>query len=230
MKILAIGAHPDDIEFGAGAILLKEKLKGASIKMLILSKGESASNGTPEERERESKKSANLLGADLEFLDFGGDSHIQNTHENAFRIAKEIREYKPNVILTEQEIENQHPDHSSVGKMVRNACRYARYGGIKELIKLEPFQVECLFFYPGTPNLDARPDIFIDVSEVIEDFKKLIGFHETQMLTRRYPDLLITLSHYWGMTIGTEYAWGLYKNDPLVIDSLNSITQTSPKF
>ena len=229
-KILAIGAHPDDIEFGAGAILIKEAAKGHSIKMLILSRGESATNGTPEQREEESRQAAGVIGAEIAFLNFGGDSHIQNTTENAYALTKEIREYKPDIVLGPQTLLNQHPDHANVGSLVRNSCRFSRYGGIAELKDIPAHAVNSLFFFPSTPNLDSRPDIYVDITDAKEAWEQVMHLHESQMKTKKYSDILLTMSHLWGMTIGVEYAWGLYKNDPLVLESIFDVVQTSPKF
>ena len=77
MKILAIGPHPDDIEFGCAPILIKEIRRGTRCDMLVLSRGEAGSAGTPEGREQESRKAARLMGASIEFLDFGGDCHLR---------------------------------------------------------------------------------------------------------------------------------------------------------
>lgn len=230
MTILAIGAHPDDIEFGAGAILLNESMNGSKIHMLILSKGEAATNGTPEERENESREAAKLLNAEIEFMDFGGDSTISSTPASAHRIAEVIRKTRPDIILAPQVEENQHPDHSAVGKMTRDACRYARYGGLSSLVSTPTHKVKSLLFYPSTPNINSKPDILVDVTKIVEDWKKIMNLHETQMKTKKYSDMLLTLSHLWGMQINTDYAWGLYKNDPIVLDSLSEISTSTPNF
>ncbi len=77
MKILAIGAHPDDIEFGCAPVLLKEIKKGNHVDLLVLSRGEAGSSGTPDQREQESRKAARLMGAAIKFLDFGGDCQMR---------------------------------------------------------------------------------------------------------------------------------------------------------
>src|ERR1035438_3453867 len=78
-KLLAIGAHPDDVEFGCAAILINEIRRGGVVKIWVLSKGEAGSNGTPEIREAESRRAGELIGAEVEFADFGGDCHIDYT-------------------------------------------------------------------------------------------------------------------------------------------------------
>src|SRR3954451_14336163 len=97
MRILAIGAHPDDIEFACGGILLVEAARGAEITLCICSRGESGTNGTPDEREAEARRAADVLGAKIEFLDLGGDCHIL---PDAFAIARQIRLVRPDVFLS----------------------------------------------------------------------------------------------------------------------------------
>jgi LmbE family N-acetylglucosaminyl deacetylase len=133
MNILAVGAHPDDIEFGCAHVLIQEVRKGNRVKLLVLSRGEAGSNGTPDARESEARAAAKLIGAEIDFLDFGGDCHILRAPENAFKIAYEIRKFQPSIVLAPHTAENQHPDHAVVGHLVRDASRFARYGGLEFL-------------------------------------------------------------------------------------------------
>src|SRR6188472_898659 len=109
MRILAVGAHPDDVEFGCAPILIQEARAGHSIKILVTSKGEAASSGTPEERAEEARSAARIIGAEIDFLDLGGDCNIASNPANAIPIAREIRTFRPDVLLAPHPGENQHP-------------------------------------------------------------------------------------------------------------------------
>ena len=63
MRILAVGAHPDDVEFGCAPILIQEARAGHEVRILVTSKGEAASAGTPEERAQEAREAAKIIGA-----------------------------------------------------------------------------------------------------------------------------------------------------------------------
>src|SRR5262245_11973836 len=89
--LLAFGAHPDDIEFGCGAILAAESRAGRSVHLAVCSKGESGTNGTPAVRVREARRAAQILGATLEFLALGGDSHFEIKAAYTIALAKVIR-------------------------------------------------------------------------------------------------------------------------------------------
>src|SRR5215467_5530842 len=107
MNILAVGAHPDDIELGCAPILIKEIKKKNQVKLLVLSRGEAGSSGTPESREQEARRAARLMGAAIDFLDLGGDCHLQYTPQNGFKIAAEIRKFQPAIVLAPHPAENQ---------------------------------------------------------------------------------------------------------------------------
>ncbi len=107
MKILAVGPHPDDIEFGCAPILIQEVQNGNQVRIAVLSKGEAGSNGTPEGRVEEATAAARIMGAEIGFLDQdlehplerGGDCHLRHSPENAFAIAAEIRRFQPRIVL-----------------------------------------------------------------------------------------------------------------------------------
>ena len=146
MKILAVGPHPDDVEFGCAPVLIQEVQNGHQVRILVLSKGEAASSGTPEERAQEARDAAGSSAPKSDFLDLGGDCHIRHTPENAFAIAREIRWFQPNIVLAPHLDENQHPDHAAAGRMVRDAARLARYGGLTNLKDLPCIAIGSVVF------------------------------------------------------------------------------------
>lgn len=229
MKILAIGPHPDDLEFGCAPILMKEVRLGNQVHLLVLSRGEAGSAGTPEGREEESRQAAKLMGVTVEFLDFGGDCHLEYSPQNAFRIAAEIRKFKPQIVLAPHPQENQHPDHAVAGKLVRDACRFARYGGLQELKSMPIHRVSNLFFYNITQHLH-KPDIVIDISDLISEWEAVMNCHQSQVVSKGYIDLQKTGARLLGVAIGTEYALGLFANDPLRLETISEVKLTSRNF
>ena len=229
MNILAVGAHPDDIEFGCAHVLIQEARRGNRVKLLVLSRGEASSNGTPESREEEARAAAALMRADIEFLDFGGDCHIEQSHKNAFTIARQIREFQPSIVLAPHTAENQHPDHPVVGKLVRDACRYARYTGLEDLNRHGSHSVTALYFYTITRTL-ADPDIVIDISDVVSEWEAAMKCHASQMRTRSYADLRLSAARNLGLSIGVEYAAGFAANDPIRLAALSEISLSSRHF
>lgn len=230
MKVLAVGAHPDDIEFGCAPWLLLEKRAGAEIQLLVLSRGEAGSAGTPEEREQEARAAAGLLGAQIAFLDFRGDCLLEATPSNAIRIAAELRRYQPQLVLAPSLTPNQHPDHVAAGQLVRDACRLARYGGLMELKALPPHRIAQLYFYDITQHGVRAPDLVADISAVMDDWEAMMRCHATQVLSKGYVELQKTAARLLGLGIGCEYAAGVYANDPLRVSRLGEITLSARNF
>jgi len=231
MKILAVGAHPDDVEFGCAPVLIQEVRNGHEVRILVTSKGEAASAGSPEERAQEAKDAARIIGAAIQFLDLGGDCHIQHNPTTAMLLALEIRRFKPDVVLAPHLGENQHPDHWAVGKSVRDAARLARYGGLQDLEELPPHPITSLYYYTITQVLvDPPPQLVIDVSAAREAWESAIQCHKSQMKTRNYADLVLSRARAIGASIGVEYAIGLWPSDPIRVGSLADLPLSSRYF
>ncbi|MEP6960836.1 MAG: PIG-L family deacetylase [Acidobacteriota bacterium] len=230
MRILAVGAHPDDVEFGCAPILIQEARAGHDVRIVVTSKGEAASAGTPEERAQEAREAAKIIGGSIEFLDLGGDCHIQANPENASLLAREIRTFRPDIVLAPHLGENQHPDHAAVGRIVRDAARLARYGGLSNLLPLPAHQILSLYFYAITQVFVDPPQLVVDVSSVYPEWQAAIHCHKSQMKTRSYPELVTTRSRAWGAAIGVEYAVGLWLNDPVRVSSLSDLSLSSRYF
>ena len=229
-KLLAIGAHPDDVEFGCAAILINEIRRGSRTKIWVLSKGEAGSNGTPEIREAESRRAGELIGAEVEFADFGGDCHIEYTPANTIRVAREIRAWRPDIILAPHTSEEQHPDHARVGKLVRDAARLARYGGLEELKAQPPHVISNLYYYSVTREFGRRPDLIIDISSARELWEQAMRCHESQAKSKQYVEMRLAATRSLGHQAGVEYAMSLYLNDPVLLESISSLTLSSRHF
>jgi len=230
MRFLAVGAHPDDVEFGCAPILIQEVRNGHEARILVTSKGEAASAGTPEERAQEARDAARIIGAAIQFLELGGDCHIEHNPANAVKLAREIRRFKPAVILAPHLDENQHPDHAAVGKIVRDAARLARYGGLRDLEELPPHPITSLYFYTITQVFIEPPEVVVDVSAAREAWEAAIECHKSQMKTRNYLDLVMSRARTLGAAVGVEYAAGLWLNDPIRVGSLADIPLSSRCF
>jgi LmbE family N-acetylglucosaminyl deacetylase len=232
--LLAFGAHPDDIEFGCGGVIALEAQRGRKIHLVVCSRGEAASNGTPAERTREAKRAAALLGATIEFVDFGGDAHFETRPAHAIALAAILRRVRPGVVLAPSTVENQHPDHARLGRMVRDASRLARYGGLKELRRAKPHAIGQLFFYAITP--DAEPAdldaVLVDISQpaVMARWIAAMEAHTSQMKTRNYVELQLTRARLHGLRAGVEHAMALFPSDPIVVDSLAPIGRGARRF
>jgi len=233
-RLLAFGAHPDDIEFGGGGVIARETRLGRPAHFVVCSRGEAGSHGTPKQRSAEAKQAAAVLGATLEFIALDGDAHLEVRAAHAIKLAAIIRRRRPEIVLAPSLAENQHPDHPRLGQLVRDACRLARYGGLQELRRQTPHAIGRLFYYAVTPEAEPRdhPPVLIDVSapELISAWTAAMQAHASQTSARRYVELQLARARLLGLRAGVEYAIALFPNEPLVFDSLAPTSRGARRF
>jgi LmbE family N-acetylglucosaminyl deacetylase len=232
--LLAFGAHPDDIEFGCGGIIVREVRAGRAAHLVVCSRGEAATHGTPQQRQQETENAAAIMGAALEMVELDGDSHLEIRLEHAIKLAAVIRRVRPAVVLAPTLVENQHPDHARLGRLVRDAARLARYGGVEELRGLAPHAIDQLFYYAASLETEPRDitPILVDVSppEIVEMWTAAMEAHASQTNARRYVELQLTRARLHGLAAGIEYAIPLFPNDRIVVDSLAPISRGARQF
>jgi len=232
--LVAFGAHPDDLEFGCGGILAREAKHGRPVHLVVCSRGEAGSNGSPAERTKEAEKAAKLLRASLEFVELDGDAHLEIRNAHALKLAAILRRVRPALVLSPTTEQNQHPDHWRLGTLVRDATRLARYGNVAELRETTPHAVGGLFFYALGPGSEPShpPPVLIDVSapDTMKAWTAAMEAHASQMKTRNYVELQLARARVHGLNAGVAHAQPLWPNDPLVFSSLAPLTHASSKF
>ncbi len=231
--LLVFGAHPDDIEFGCGGVVAAETAAGRNAHCVVCSKGESGTRGTPAIRTREAKAAARILGASIEFANLGGDAHFEVQTRHVLTLATIIRRARPGTVLAPSIEGNQHPDHSKLGLMVRDALRVARYGGVRELRALKPHACGTLLWYAVSPEAEpAGNKILIDVSapDLLDAWTRSMAAHASQMATRNYVELQLTRARLNGLRSGTGHAIALFPADAPVFNSLAPLSRSARAF
>lgn len=223
--ILAIGAHPDDIEFGCGAILIKARDEGSSVHVMILSQGESGTAGDPYTRLKEAQKAADILGNDLLFLPLDGDARLQSSFENTLKIARIIRELKPDLVLAPTGHRNQHPDHVEASYLAQKAVRLARYGGLRELKDMEPHRSCKTAFFDITTGKSENygTPVIMDVSGCKDPWVELMNCHQSQMGLKPYVDMQIARATAMGIENNVQLAQCMYLEQVPVFGSLGAL-------
>jgi len=232
--LLAFGAHPDDIELGCGGVIVQETRAGRAAHLVVCSRGEAATHGQPEQRVAEAQQAAALLGATIEFVELDGDSHLEVRTVHAITLAGILRRVRPGVVLAPSLAENQHPDHQRLGRLVRDAARLARFGGVPELRAWPPHTIAQLLFYALTP--ESEPDdispVLIDISapETIAAWVAAMNAHASQTGAREYVELQLTRARLRGLAAAVEYATALFPADPPVFASLSGLGRGARRF
>ncbi len=232
--LLAFGAHPDDLEFGVGGVIALETAAGRPVHFVVCSRGEAGTHGTPAERTAEAERAAALLGATLEFITLDGDAHLEIRATHALTLARLIRRHRPGIVLAPSLVENQHPDHHRLGRLVRDATRLARYGGLAELKDQPAHACEQLLYYALSTDAEPREvaPILIDLSAPgpLAAWTAAMNAHASQLKTRDYPGLQLARARVNGARCGASAAIALYPNDPLVFASLAPLTRSARHF
>ncbi len=175
VDIIAFGAHPDDVEIGAGGLLAKEAALGYKVGIVDLTRGEMGSRGTPEVRAGEAEKAAKVLGAVWRINLEMPDGNISLDQESIMKAAKVIRKYRPVIILAPY-WDDRHPDHVKTGQLVTEAHFKA---GLK---KLEPempaFRSNVILYY--FLNRMEQSSFIVDVSGHYTKKQEAIAAHYSQ--------------------------------------------------
>lgn len=179
--ILAIGAHPDDVEIGCGGTLAKLHAEGCSINILTLSLG--SGGGDPTIRKKEARNAAKILDAKL-FLGNLTDTRISQAYDTITAIEKVVKQVNPTHIYTHSFYDT-HQDHRNIYHATITACR----------------QTSNLFCYLSPScSVDFKPNIFININHFIDEKLKIISVYKSQMTIRPYlhPDMIMATARYWG--------------------------------
>ena len=232
LDILAITAHPDDVELSFGGTLLSHQKRGYKTGIVDLTKGELGTRGTPEIRALEAEKAGEILK--LSARDNLGleDGFFQNDKENQLKVVQQIRRFQPRIVITNATYDR-HPDHTRGSQLVETACFIAGLKAVEtewEGTKQEAFRPEQVFF--AIQSIAQEPDLLVDISDVIEERRDAINafkaqFYdpdrnepETYISSKGFMTMLDSRARDWGQKIGVEYAEGFKVKHSLGVNNL----------
>lgn len=183
--VLAIGAHPDDVEIGCGGILLRHVEDGDRVILLTLSGG--SAGGSQSARRAEAENSAQLLRAELHLADLQ-DTHISADEETISPIAELIQRHEPSVVYTHS-IHDTHQDHRNVHRATLVAARPVPH-------------VYC--YQSPSSTTDFCPLAFVDIGKYLKTKLQLISSFDSQVQKCAYleSDLIQATARYWGRFAG----------------------------
>lgn len=217
IDILAVCAHPDDLEVCAAGIFAKAKAEGMKTGLVVFTRGESGGYAKKCEREEEAARAAQILQLDyFIMLDFP-DAGLYYSKEAVEALIPHLRKCSPRFVLTLLE-EDYHPDHRAVSQIVKAACFTA---GLKKNSKDDTeWHYEALLFFGADNRMNRRrPDIYVDISDVIEIKKSACMAHGSQEVL----PYAMSLAEEYGRDAKTEYAEGLFLGHSITVDSLSNL-------
>jgi bacillithiol biosynthesis deacetylase BshB1 len=231
VDILAIGAHPDDVELTSGGALIRAQMLGRTTGILDLAAGELASRGTPDLRAKEAAAAAKVMGVTVRQNLGLPDGGIQNTPETRARVAVVIRQLKPSIVITHS-LHGRHPDHPIVAQLVRDACFVA---GLKMVEPGVPAHRPRKVLHALSFREDhEKPTFVVDISESFEKKLDAIGcyasqFGEAVQAGEVYPngeplrDLIRHHAAHYGSLIRCRYGEPFYTTETMRVEDVASL-------
>jgi bacillithiol biosynthesis deacetylase BshB1 len=235
VDILAVFAHPDDMELTVGGTLLKMKFLGYKTGALDVTQGEMGTRGTVEGRAQEAEDAAEILKLDVrENLELP-DGHVFVTDVERRQMVRALRRLKPKVILTHQ-LEDPHPDHNHIASLVREAARLSsmqKYDGEfgQDRIKV-PMVAHNIF------SRRVEPSFIVDISDFMEEKTAAIKAHasqfydpnsnepETRLTDKNFIVELENRSRYFGSLIGVAAGEPFFVREALnIADPIELLTR-----
>ena len=235
VDVLAIGAHPDDVELGCGGTIAKLISEGKKVAILDLTEGELGTRGTNETRAIEAKNAGEILGISARENLKMKDGFLVNSEEYQLRIIKTIRTYQPEIVFCNA-VDDRHPDHAKAAKLASDACF------LSGLIKIETeesgkkqekWRPKQVFHYIQWKNLE--PDFVIDISGFLDKKIESCLAYKTQFYdptstepttpisSKSFLDSITYRAQDLGRLAGVEHAEGFTTEKTLALKNFDGI-------
>ena len=217
MRVLAIGAHPDDIEIACAGTLAKCVKRGDTVIVCHVSTGNLGHVVIPPEelkviRANEAKKAGSLAGIEVISAGFNDLDIFDNNKEARDRLVDIIQYADPDFIITHNP-DDYMPDHTAVSRLVFDASFSATLPNYKSKLN-KAAKLVPIYYMDTLAGVNFNPTEYVDISEEIDLKIKMLECHESQLVWMRehdgidFADMVKTCSRYRGYQCGAEYAEG----------------------
>ena len=227
VDVLAVFAHPDDLELSVAGTMLKLKSLGYGTGALDITRGEMGTRGSVEGRAIEAENAGKILKLDVRENLGLQDGHVFVDDEARAAMVKAFRRLKPRVILTQQ-IGDSHPDHNNIAHLVRECMRLCAMKNFDPETgdeKIKPPIVAHNVF-----SRAVLPSFIVDISDFLDAKMDAIREHrsqfydpnssepETMLTSKTYLDEIANRSRYYGSLIGVAAGEPFYVQEALNVD------------
>lgn len=231
VDILAIGAHPDDVELICGGTLIRAQMLGRRTGILDLSAGELGSRGTGEIRAGEAAQAAKVMGVTVRENLGLPDGGIVNTPETRAHLAAVIRRLKPTVVITHS-LDGRHPDHPVVAQLTRDACFVAGLQKIEP--KSAPHRPRKVLHALSFREDYQKPTFVVDITGSFEKKLEAVAayasqFGEAVQAGEVYPngeplaDLMRHHAAHYGSLIRSRYGEPFHTTETMRVEDVAAL-------
>lgn len=240
LDILAIGAHPDDVELSCCGTLMMEKAKKKKVGIIDLTRGELGTRGTVKIRAAEAAAAAKIIQADMRLNLNMADGFFQNNEENQRILIQAIRNYRPEIVLANA-LSDRHPDHGRAAQLIVHACFLS---GLQKISTLSidknqqaAWRPKYIFHY--IQDRYSTPTFVYDISDVFKKKIKAIKAYtsqfyssksetdepQTYISTPQFLDSITDRHRMLGKMIGVDFAEGFIAEKMIGIKSFDAFVQ-----
>ena len=235
LHILAIAAHPDDIELGCAGTLIKHIKAGQAVGIVDLTEGEMGTRGSVAQRYTEAANAAKVMGVRVRENAQMADGFFKNDEAHQRKLIAYIRQYRPEIVIANA-IEDRHPDHGRGGRLIADACFLAGLRKIeteRDGVKQEPWRPKRV--YHMIQDRPLEPTFIVDISEAFEQKMEAIKCYTSQFYdpsstepatyisTGGFLDTLTARDALYGKRIGTKYGEGFVSENMPGLKSLDDL-------
>ncbi|GAA4330345.1 bacillithiol biosynthesis deacetylase BshB1 [Flaviaesturariibacter amylovorans] len=237
LDILAIGAHPDDVELGCSGTLISEARRGKKVGIVDLTQGELGTRGTVETRYAEAAEAGRIIGVSVRENLKMRDGFFVNDEAHQLQLIRVLRRYRPDIVIGNI-LEDRHPDHGRAGNLIYDACFLSGLKQIKTAeddgSEQEKWRPRYLFQY--IQDRFYEPDLIVDVSHVWEERMASIKAYTTQfhspagtegdatyISSPEFMEAVIARARLLGKRIGVPFAEGFLSKKNIGISSLDAL-------
>lgn len=225
--VLAVGAHPDDIELLCAGTLARFVAVGATVHLGVACNGNRGGLGTDltATRRKEASRAAEILGASITFLDLG-DADVWDTPENRLRFIRLIQSTRPELILSHGPTDY-HDDHVRVGELVAKCSWFATSPSFQTGVPALN-ATPALFHLDNIAGINFEPTHLVDITETMDVKRRMLACHASQLERREsgFPaldELAETHARFRGFQCGVPFAegfrpallWGRRRAEPI---------------
>lgn len=243
LDILAIGAHPDDIELGCSGTIITEIRNGKKVGIADLTKGELGTRGTPQTRAQEAADAARILGVSARENLGLPDGFFENNPETQMKLIRVIRKYQPEIVLANAP-EDRHPDHGRAARLIADS---AFFSGLRKIEtagddgqQQEAWRPKYVFHYIQDRYLE--PSFVVDISDVFEERMQAISAYTTQFYNKQmendntpqsyistplFLESVIARARMMGKRIGVKFGEGFVTEKLIGIRNFDALVQVA---
>lgn len=241
LHVLAVGAHPDDVELGCGGTLARLAAAGRRVGVLHLSRGEAGTRGSVEERRAEAEAAAEILGvAELLYLDCG-DGALRTGPEEEDSLIRLLRHHRPEIVLGPAP-SDRHPDHGRAHRLLADACFYA---GLAARVPTAGPPHRPAAFHSYMQHDHFEPSFVVDVTEGWEAKQRALDAYESQIYrddetdrnraepatkvaSREFRDAVEGRARHFGLLIGARFGEPFWSRLPVAVPRADLLVDLVP--